>query len=72
MILKDKNFKVYSHQRRLKNATSNTDEIYNVAKELVKELWNEEKIRLVGVAISKFSNNLSRQISLFEDMDMVC
>lgn len=68
VILKDKNFKVYSHQRRLKNATSNTDEIYNVAKELVKELWNEERIRLVGVAISKFSSNLSHQMSLFEDI----
>ena len=71
VILKDKNFKTYSHQRRLKNATSNTDEIYNVAKELVKELWNEERIRLVGVAISKFSNNLSHQISLFEDIEKV-
>lgn len=71
VILKDKNFKTYSHQRKLKNATSNTDEIYNVAKELVKELWNEEKIRLVGVAISKFSNNLSRQMSLFEDINEV-
>ena len=70
-ILKDKNFKVYSHQRRLKNGTSNTDEIYKVAKELVKELWDEEKIRLVGVAISKFSSNLSHQMSLFEDINEV-
>ena len=71
VILKDKNFKVYSHQRKLKNATSNTDEIYNVAKELVKELWNEEKIRLVGIAISRFSNNISHQMSLFEDIKEV-
>ena len=71
VILKDKNFKVYSHQRKLKNATSNTDEIYEVAKELVKELWDEEKIRLVGISISRFSSNLSRQMSLFEDIEKV-
>ena len=71
VILKDKNFKTYSHQRSLKNPTSNTDEIYNIAKELMKELWNEEGIRLVGVSLSKFSNYKTHQISLFEDVKEV-
>ena len=71
VILKDKNFKTYSHQRKLKNSTSNTDEIYNISKELVKELWNEEGIRLVGVSLSKFSSSLTHQISLFEDIQEV-
>lgn len=71
VMLKDKFFKTYSHQRRLKNPTSNTDEIYKIAKQLVKELWNEEGIRLVGVSLSKFSNNLTHQISMFEDVKQV-
>lgn len=71
VMLKDKNFKTYSHQRRLKNATSNTDEIYGIAKELVKELWNEEGIRLVGVSLSKFSNIQTHQLSIFEDVKQV-
>lgn len=71
VMLKDKNFKTYSHQRRLKNATSNTDEIYGIAKELVKELWNEESIRLVGVSLSKFSNIQTHQLSIFEDVKQV-
>ena len=71
VILKDKFFKTYSHQRRLKNPTSNTDEIYRIAKELVKELWNEEGVRLVGVSLSKFSSNLTHQISMFEDVKEV-
>ena len=71
VMLKDKNFKVYSHQRKLKNPTSNTDEIYNISKELIKELWNGEGIRLVGVSLSKLSNSLSHQISLFEDLSEV-
>lgn len=68
VMLKDKSFKTYSHQRRLKNPTSNTDEIYSIAKELVKELWNEEGIRLVGVSLGKFSNFQTHQISMFEDV----
>ena len=71
VMLKDKTFKNYSHQRRLKNPTSNTDEIYNIAKELVKELWNEEGIRLVGVSLSKFSNTQTHQLSIFEDVNTV-
>ena len=68
VVLKDKNFRTYSHQRKLKNPTSNTDEIYSVSKELVRELWNEEGIRLVGVHLSKLSNLQTHQISLFEDV----
>ena len=71
VMLKDKYFKTYSHQRKLKNPTSSTDEIYKVAKQLIKELWNEEGIRLVGVSISKFSSSLNHQISLFEDVKEV-
>jgi len=71
VILKDKYFKTYSHQRRLKNPTSNTDEIFKIAKELMRELWNEEGVRLVGVSLSKFSSNLTHQISIFEDVKEV-
>lgn len=67
VVLKDKNFKTYSHQRKLKNPTSNTDEVYTIAKELIKELWNEEGIRLVGVSLAKFTSSLTHQISIFED-----
>jgi len=71
VMLKDKNFRTYSHQRKLKNPTSNTDEIYNIAKELIRELWNEEGIRLVGVSLGKFSNIQTHQISIFEDVKVV-
>ena len=71
VMLKDKNFKTSSHQKRLKNPTSNTDEIYSIAKELIRELWNEEGIRLVGVSLSKFYNIQTHQISMFEDVKQV-
>ena len=63
--------KTSSHQKRLKNPTSNTEEIYRIAKELVKELWNEEGIRLVGVSLGKFSSIQTHQISMFEDVEVV-
>ena len=66
VFLKDKNFKLYSHQKKLKNPTSNTDEIFSIAKSLVKELWNEEGIRLVGVSLAKFTSTLTCQLSMFD------
>ena len=66
VFLKDKNFKLYSHQKKLKNPTSNTDEIFSIAKALVKELWNEEGIRLVGVSLAKFTSTLTCQLSMFD------
>ena len=71
VTLKDKYFKTYSHQRKLKNPTSNTEDIFKVAKELVSELWNEEGIRLVGVSLSKLTNSSNHQISIFEDVKVV-
>ena len=71
IVLKDKNFKVSSHQKKLDNPTSNTDTIYKVVKILVKELWNKEGIRLVGVSLGKLTTKLHHQISLFEDVKKV-
>lgn len=69
VILKDKYFKTYSHQKKLKNPTDSTDEIYEIAKVLAKELWNEEGIRLVGVSLSKFSTSFNHQISIFDNVE---
>lgn len=71
VMLKDNNFKTYSHQRKLKNPTSNTDEIYKTACELVKELYNDDRIRLVGIALGKFSSSSNYQMSLFEDIKKI-
>ena len=71
VVLKDKNFKVSSHQKKLDNPTSNTDTIYNTVKILVKELWNNEGIRLVGVSVGKLTIKLHHQISFFEDVNKV-
>lgn len=67
VTLRDKTFKNKCHQRKLKNATDDTDYIYNVAKDLVVEMWNEEPIRLIGISLNNLTNNVHHQLSLFED-----
>ncbi len=66
VTIRDKNFKTYSHQRKLVNASSNSEEIFEVAKELLQEMWNEEPIRLLGVSLTNLTNSCQRQLSLFE------
>lgn len=69
VTLRDKSFKTKSHQKKLKNATNNTKEIYDVAKYLVSELWDLEPIRLIGVSLTNLTSNNNYQISIFEDIN---
>ncbi len=66
VVLKDKNFKRISHQRKLKNATNSTDEIVKVVKELLYEMGELEPIRLIGVRVDNLTNNLVKQVSIFD------
>lgn len=68
VTLKNKFFVSKSHQKKLKNATNNTDDIYNVCKELVKELWDSEPIRLIRVSLNNLTDVNNHQLSLFEDL----
>ena len=65
---KDNFFKNTSHQMKLTNPTNNTKEIYEVSKTLAKDLYKGDSIRLVGVSLSKLTNNLTHQISIFDDV----
>ena len=47
-------------------ATANTKDIYLKAKELLKEMYNGEEIRLVALRVDKLTNKNEAQISLFE------
>lgn len=64
--LRTKEFKDFSHQKKLKCATANTKEIYNVAKELLSEMYKEGTfIRLVGVRVDSLVEKNEVQLSLF-------
>lgn len=66
IILKDNNFKKYSHQKKLETATNNTDEIYKNAKKILSEMYNNEKIRLIGIRLDKLTKEKIEQVSIFE------
>ncbi len=66
LTLKDNFFHSYSHQKKLINATNNTDEIICYAKELLDEMWQGDAIRLVGISLTNLTSNVNHQVSLFE------
>ena len=66
--LRTKDFKDFSHQKKLMNATSNTKEIYRVAKELLEEMYKKGTlIRLVGLRVDNLVENDEVQLSLFSN-----
>ena len=66
--LRTKDFKDFSHQKKLMNATSNTKDIYSLAKELLNEMYkNGTLIRLVGVRVDNLVEKDEVQLSLFNN-----
>ena len=66
--LRTKDFKDFSHQKKLMFSTSNTKDIYAVAKELLKEMYKEgTPIRLVGVRVDNLVEKNQVQLSLFSN-----
>ncbi len=65
--LRTKDFKDYSHQRKLSSSSNSTREIYNVAKEILNEMYKGEFIRLVGVKTDDLCDKNQKQLSLFDD-----
>ncbi len=66
--IKDNNFVRTSHQRSLLSPTNTTDEFYQIACQLFRELWDGNPIRLLGVSANKVTSNTDKQLNLF-DMD---
>ena len=69
VILKDNYFKRKSHQKKILNATNVTDEIYKYCKEILDEMYSDDKVRLIGVRLDKLVINVSYQASLFDEDD---
>lgn len=71
VTLKDNHFKRYTHQRKLVNPTSSSNDIYKYAKEILNEMWQDEPIRLIGIRLEKLSKSSTRQLSIFESENKV-
>ena len=64
--LKNNNFKNYSHQKKLLSKTDSTNDILKVAKELLRELFVGEPIRLIGVRADGLVEKEEFQLSIFD------
>ena len=69
IIIKDKFFKSYSHQRKLKNPTNLTSDIFEIAKDLFNEVWQKDPIRLIGIRLDNLTDKNNYQVSIFEDFE---
>lgn len=68
--LRTKDFEDKSHQRKLPEATSNTKEIYALAKELLHEMYIKgTQIRLIGMRVDNLVEKDELQLSLFSHTD---
>lgn len=65
--LKTRDFKQFSHQKTITEATSSTKEIFSRVKEILKNMYTKnEPIRLVGVRVDKLTDKHETQISVFQ------
>lgn len=69
VIIKTNNFVSKNHQMKLVNPTNSGLEIYNKSKQLLKEMWNFEPIRLIGIRLDNLVVNYGYQASLFENIE---
>lgn len=67
IIIKNKYFKISTHQEKLKNGTNISENIYNISKKLFKESWDNTPVRLIGIRLDSLIDSNNYQISLFED-----
>ena len=69
VILKDNNFKKYSHQKKLETPTNNNEEIYNMAKIILREIYDDEKIRLIGIRLDNLTDKKIKKVSIFDKIE---
>ena len=67
IIIKTIDFKRRTHQKKLVNNTNSSKEIYEESMKILKEMWKNESIRLIGIRLDNLTEEHSRQISLFHE-----
>lgn len=65
--LRTKNFENYSHQKQLEFSTASTKEIFIAAQNILKEMYKNEPIRLVGIRLDNLEDKNEIQLSIFQN-----
>ncbi len=66
VAVKTSDFRVYSHQKQLYSATDCTNMVYEKAREIFREMWRGEPVRLLGVRASRLCGSQCVQLSLLD------
>lgn len=67
--LKNNDFKNVSHQKKLMYKTDTTNDILDTAKELLRELYTGDLIRLIGVRVDGLVEKEEFQLSIFDQKE---
>ena len=67
--LKTKDFVNISHQKKLGSRTDSTQEIIDASKELLREFYKGQPIRLIGVRVDGLEEKEQLQMSMFDELD---
>ena len=59
----------YSHQVKLASPIDTTDEIYEMAGNLIDEMWKGEPVRAMSVSVSELSSDRPVQLTMFDLKD---
>lgn len=63
--IKNNNFEAYSRQKKLDNATQDTNVIFSTAAGLFEQAWKRDPVRLIGVATSQLRKDPVKQLDMF-------
>ncbi len=68
VTIRGQDFRDQSHQKKLREPTDVTSEVYETAKQLFRELWDHRTpLRLLGVSLTQLTQDGGGQLSLFPD-----
>lgn len=68
--IRSNDFKTKSHQTTLMDPTDISKEVYEVCKQLYRELWDgHTPLRLIGISLTNVTREEISQMSLFPDQD---
>ena len=71
VTIRDDYFKTVNHQEKLLNSIYKYEDIYERGKMLFNKLWDDEKIRLIGLSVSDLASENNYQLSLFENSKQI-
>ena len=66
VTLKTSNFDIYSSSTTLNTSSNSTSEIFKICKQIFKDMYKKEPLRLIGVNLSCLEPNHTSQLNLFD------